>query len=275
MRRSRSSLAAVAAALAVGTAAAAAETPRRRVAVLEVRVGSTAAPDIGAKLAARLEATSSLDVMSPDAARRSYGAALDAKVTGCVGQARCVGRMAAALEVDEILLVGVSELGDVILTLQRIDRRGAVAARLAEAMPAGTAPSASDLDRFLRRVFPESDFQRFGSIRVEANIRGASVFFGERKVGITPLAPVRVLAPRDYEVRVAKSGYSPFRANIAVAPESEVRVNPELTALPDDAWYKRWWVLAIAGGVAAAATVGTVVLMTSDSGDVPVSVEPF
>ena len=261
-------------ALAAGAGDVLADTEGRHIAVLEVRAGSTAAPKIGADLATRLAAASSLEVVSPDAARRRYGANLDAEVTACVGQARCIARLAGALEVDEILLVGISELGDVIMTLQRIDRRGKVAARLAEAMPAGKTPSPADLDGFLRRVFPESDFQRFGSIRVEANIRGASVFFGKKKVGTTPLAPVKVLAPRDYEVRVSKSGYSPFRANIAVAPDSEVKVNPELTALPDAAWYKRWWVLAIAGGVAAAATVGAVVIVTRDSG-VPVSVEPF
>jgi hypothetical protein len=275
MRRAAAAIAALAAGLGAAAEAPAEDARDRKVAVLEVRSGSTAAPQLGARLAQQLGRSTSLAVLSPDAARQAYGDKLDDDASRCVGQAGCIARIAHRLEVDEILLVGISELGDIIVTLQRIRGDGEVAGRVAEAMPAGAMPGARDLDRFLRRVFPESDFERYGTIRVEANIKGAAVYVGEKKIGTTPLAPVQVLAPADYQVTVSKSGYSPFRAAIEVGPDSVVKVEPELVMLQRDAWYKKWWVLAIAGGVTAAATVGAVILVTRDGGDVPVMVEPF
>lgn len=265
----------VAALAALASTPAAAQTSSRKVAVIEVRSGSSAVPDVGTRLAQQLASSTSLTVLTPDAARQSYGDRLDAEATGCVGQAGCIARLARSMKVDEILLVGISELGDIIMTLQRIRAAGDVAGRVAEAMPPDATPSPADLDKLLRRVFPEKDFERYGSIRVEANIKGAAVYLGEKKIGTTPLAPVQVLAPADYQVIVKKKGYSPFRAAIEVGPDTVVKVNPELTALQRDAWYKKWWVLAIAGGVTAAATVGAVILVTRDSNDVPVMVEPF
>lgn len=253
---------------------AAADEARRSVAVLEFRAGSQAMPRIGSRLAGVLGKASRLEVVTPDEARQRF-ASIDAAVNECSGAAPCIGRLGGRLGVDEVLLVGVSELGDVILTLQRIESRGGrVAARLAEAMTAGAGPGPPELERYLRRVFPERDFQRFGTIRVETNVSGAAVFLGSRRVGATPLSPIRVRAPSDYQVTVKKKGFSEFRAQIAVGADSEVEVHPELAALASDAWYRKWWVLAIAGAATAGA-VGAAILVTRDADDVPVTIEPF
>jgi hypothetical protein len=264
--------AALAAALALPASAAGEEAPGS-VAVLEFRAGSRAAPRIADRVAETLARIGRLEVIGLDAARRRFGPGLDAAVSSCGGRPGCVADLGARLGVDEILLVGVSELGDVILTLQRIGAGGAVASRLAEALPPNAAPSPDQLEAYLRRVFPAAVFERFGAIRVETDLAGAEVFLGERKIGATPLAPIRVRAPADYEVTVKKPGYAAFRARINVAAGTDIRVRPELARLGDDAWYKKWWVLAIAGGITAA-TIGTAIIVTR-SDDVPVTVEPF
>lgn len=269
------SLLLAAAGLAALEPAAAAGDARRKVVVLEFRARSQAAPNIGARIAEVLTRASRLDVMGPDEARQRFGAALDAEVTRCRGEAACVARLGARLGTDEVLLVGVSELGDVILTLQRIDSgKAEVAARLAEALPPGAGPAAARLEAYLRRVFPAADFQRYGTIRVATGVAGAAVFLGRRRVGETPLSPIRVKAPADYSVTVRKSGFADFRADIAVGADSQVEVRPELAALSSDAWYKKWWVLAIAGAVTVGA-VGAAVLATRGSDGIPVRVEGF
>ena len=61
----------------------------------------------------------------------------------CAGDAVCIGAIGARLGTDEVLLVGVSELGDVIFTLQRIKSGdGTVDGRVAEALA-------------LRKAFPQ------------------------------------------------------------------------------------------------------------------------
>lgn len=271
----RRALLLIAAALAALEPAAAAGPARRKVAVLEFRARSQAAPRIGARIAEVLTRASRLEVVSPDEARQRFGAQLDAEVTRCRGEAACVAKLGGRLEVDEVLLVGVSELGDVILTLQRIDtNKGEVAGRVAEALPPGAGPGAAGLEAYLRRVFPAADFQRFGTIRVATAVSGAAVFLGRRRVGETPLSPIRVKAPADYRVTVKKDGFADFRADIAVGADSQVEVRPELAALSSDAWYKRWWVLAIAGAVTVGA-VGAAVLATRGSDGIPVRVEGF
>jgi hypothetical protein len=65
-----------------------------------------------------------------------------------------------------------------------------------------------------------------------------------------------VRAPQQYLVRVAKDGHQDFSARLEVPPDAVVEVNPSLPVLPPrEAWYRKWWVWAAAGGVLAATTI--------------------
>jgi hypothetical protein len=259
-------------ALAIGTVAHADIDPRRRVAVLEYRAGSKAMPELDDRFAKILAAGTSLDVVDAVEARKRYGSGLDAAVVACGGEAACVARLGNRIGAQEILLVGISELGDVILTLQRIDvKKRAVSERIAEALAIDAAPDDAALRRYLERVMPKSDFIRYGVIHIDANLEGAAVEVGGEQRGTTPVPALRLRAPASYEIRVSKDGYVPFRAQVAVPPEGEVRVEAELSRRGSSPrWYQRWWVPVVAGVVVVGAAAGTYVLLSEDPDSVPV-----
>ena len=273
-------LAALVATLCAAPAAGAGEPtgdpdPRRSLAVLEYRAGSPALPAVDGRIVTLLRAKTSLAVVDAVEGRQRFGARLARRVADCAGEAACIARIGKKLGVSEVLLVGVSQFGDVILTLQRIDvAQVAVRARIAEALAPGREPDDAELLRWVRRVMPKADFLRWGVIRISANIAGAAVVIGEKTRGRTPIEPVRLPAPATYDIHLEKSGYVSFRASVEVPPDAVVRVDPVLTLKSRDAWYKRWWVLAIAGTVAAGAVTAAVLARDSPD-DVPVVIQPF
>ncbi len=249
-----------------------AEDPRRSVAVLEFRSESSALAQIGVRVTEVLATRTSLKVLGDDQARQRYGAALDADVVACDGEARCIGRIGQRLKVSEVVLVGVSELGDVILTVQRIDSKtGKVRARLAEALAADAAPTEDELAVYLGRVLPAEDFVRFGVIAIRVNVAGADVSVGGTPRGTSPIPDLRVPAPATYPIEVKKVGYMTFRAEVDIAPDANIKVNAELTKPGQGVqkWYTRWYVAAAAGVVLAGAVTTTVVL-ARDRESVPI-----
>jgi hypothetical protein len=244
-------LAALAAAAA--PASASGPDPKRAVAVFEYRAGSAALPEIDGRIASLLRKHTSLEIIDGDAARKTYGARLDADIVACAGEADCVAAIGAKAGAKEVLLVGVSEFGDVILTLQRIDvKRKKVAMRIAEALAETVEPDDDALLGYCKRVLPESDFLQFGTIRIKANLVGAEVLLGRDTRGQTPIEPIKVRAPATYDIKLTKAGYVPFSARVAVPPDGEVEVEARLTREgAGGAWYTKWWVAAIAGVVVA------------------------
>jgi hypothetical protein len=249
--------------------------PRRRLAVLEYRGGSAELTGIGGRIAGFLSQRTSLDVVDAEKARAGYPA-LESDLSACGGQAGCVAAIGARLGAAEVLLVGVGEFGDVILTLQRIDvaQRRAVS-RVAEALAAGDEPDDGQLASWLERVLPASDWSRFGVIRIAASQSGADVAVGGRARGKTPLSPIKVPAPATYDIVVAKPGFVDFRASVAVPPEAEVVVRAELSHRSERPWYGRWWGVTLIGAVAVGALATTVIVTSGPDDEVPVHVNPF
>lgn len=244
--------------------------PRRTIAVLAFRTGAAELPDVDRRLADILRTRTSLDVIDAVDARRRYGNRLDGDVVACSGDVACIAGVGRKLGARDVLLVGVSRFGDVILTLQRIDvQRRDVSGRIAEALAPDATPDVDTLLEYLKRVMPKSDFLRFGVIRIQANIAGAEVVIGGEKRGRTPLQPLRVPAPERYDIRITKKGYTAFEAATSVPPDSEVVVRATL-AQAETVWYKRWWVWTLVGTVAV--STAAVVVLTSDR-DVPVSID--
>jgi hypothetical protein len=238
-------------AVVAGTAQA---QPRKTVAVLEYRAGAKGASGVGEKLAALLSANAALDVVSPTDARRKVGPRIDAEVARCGAEAMCIGNIGEKLGAQEVLLIGVSQLGDVVLAMQRIDsRKGEASARLAEALPPDVEPSEEQMLGWLRQLFPPEVFKRYGFIKVVADESGARVELNGEPQGKTPLAnALQVRAPGSYKVRLTKSGFVPFLAGIDVSPDATVEVNATLVREEGkQPWYKRWYVWAAVGGAVA------------------------
>lgn len=247
-------------ALIILGAAAPLHAERRRVAVLEFRGGTGQAAGLASRLADRLRRTAALTVIDPAEARRR-SASIEGDVARCAGAPACIGRLGAALEVDEILLLGISTLGEVVVALQRVDVQSPRAQgqqQLSEVLPSDEAPSDEKLDLWLKQLYPPETFKRYGFIVVTANVDGAEVKLNAQPRGLTPLSgKLTVLAPRTYRVELSKRGYAPFSARIDVPPDASVEVRAELTSDGGvAAWYKRWYVWAIVGGAVAGGAVG-------------------
>jgi hypothetical protein len=118
--------------------AAANPDPKRKVSVLEYRASSAGLPGIAARVAAALGKQTSLGVLAPDQTRAIYGDNLEQALVKCAGEADCVAKIGKKVGAAEVILVGVSELGDVILTMQRSSRCSASMSPVAAS--AGASP---------------------------------------------------------------------------------------------------------------------------------------
>jgi hypothetical protein len=241
--------------------------PKRKVIVLEYRAGSAALPGVSARVVSTLTRQTSLAVLGQDQARAVYGDHLDQVLVKCAGEAVCVARIGQKVGAAEVILVGISELGDVILTMQRIDVAGkTVTGRVADSLAAGAAPSDAQITGYVSRLLPPGDFLRFGVIDIVANLSGAAVSVGGQSRGLTPIEALKLPAPASYDIRVEKAGYLPFTTRVALPPDGEVKVEAQLARRGADAWYQRWYVLAAAGAVVAGAGGTAIYFGTRDTG---------
>jgi hypothetical protein len=261
-------LLALAATLRASGAAADAPGARRAVAVLEHRTGSAELPGLATRLATELGRLTDYRVSSPDQARAIFGDSLDAQVVRCGGDGTCLADLGFRLDVDEIVLVGVSDFGVPVVTLQRIDVASrTIAAKLAESFQPGQSPSDAALDGYLTRLLPPSAFLRFGVIDVVANLTGATVELSGQVHGQTPLAPLKVRAPASYELRVAKPGFVPFGATVEVPPDGTIKVAAQLVKKgAAQAWYQKRWVIGVAAAALAVAA-GTALYVATRGDD--------
>jgi hypothetical protein len=255
--------------LAFATIAHADPDPKRRVAVLEYRSGSSAMQGISTKIFDAMSKQTSLQLVGLDAARTQYGADLDAAIVKCGGEANCIATIGKKVGAADVVLVAISELGDVILTIQRIDvAKQQVVTRIADSFAVGSSPSEDQVNGYLARLLAPNDFVRYGVIDIVANLSGAAVTVGGTSRGLTPIQPLTLPAPANYEVKVTKEGFEPFSTRIQLPPDGELKVEARLSRKgAGSAWYQKWYVLTVAG-VLVAGTAGTVIYFaTRDPAD--------
>ncbi len=234
--------------------------PKRKVVVIEYRSGSSALPGIANRVVATMTKLTSLQLLGPDQTRTMYGDQLDQAIAKCSGDATCIAAIGKKVGAADVLLVGVSELGDVILTVQRIEvARGEAVTRIADSLPASAVPSDDQINGYLTRLLSPGDFMRYGVIDIVANLAGAAVTVGGTSRGLTPIEALKLPAPATYEIRVEKEGFVPFTTKVALPPDGEIKVEAALSQRGgESAWYGRWYVLAGAG-VLVAGAAGTAI----------------
>jgi len=242
--------------------------PRRKISVLEYRSRSSALPGIARRVIEALGKQTSLQVLGQDQTRAVYGDHLDQVLAKCAGDAACVAKIGQKIGAAEIILVGISELGDVILTMQRIDVAAhEVSSRVADSLAAGQVPSETQLAGYLTRLLPPGDFLRFGVIDIVANLAGAAVTVGSEARGVTPIEALKLRAPASYDIRVDKTGYVPFSTRVALPPDGEIKVFAQLSRRGGEAaWYQHWYVLAAASLVVAGAGGTAIYFGTRNTG---------
>jgi hypothetical protein len=249
-------------------ATAHAENAKRKVIVLEYRAGSSALTGIATRIATAIGKQTSLQILGPDQTRAVYGEHLEQVIVKCGGEAECIAKIGQKIGAAEVILVGISELGDVILTMQRIDVTShEVAGRIAESLAADAAPTDAQLDGYLQRLLPPSDFVRYGVIDIVANMAGATVKVGGKVQGTTPVQPLTLHAPASYDIRVEKTGFVPFKTRVDLPPDGRIKVEANLSKKGTTAWYAHWYVIAGAGLLAAGAAGTTIYFATQSGGD--------
>lgn len=262
--------------VAFAGSASADPNPKRKLCVLEYRSGSSAMPGIAGRLLAAMGQQTSLQLLGPDQTRTQYGDQLDQAIVKCEGDAPCIADIGKKVGAAEVVLVGVSELGDVILTIQRIDvGKRAVATRIADSFAAGGVPSEDQVNGYLARLLAPGDFKRYGVIDIVANLAGAAVTVGGQSRGLTPIEPLKLPAPANYVIKVVKEGFVPFTTRVQLPPDGEIKVEAVLSKkAAESSWYTRWYVLAGAGVLVAGAAGGIIYVTTrAPSDSVPVSGE--
>ncbi|HLL24679.1 MAG TPA: PEGA domain-containing protein, partial [Kofleriaceae bacterium] len=222
--------------------AAAEPNPKRKVTVLEYRAGSAALQGMAQRVVAAMSKQTSLAVHGPDQTRVLYGEQLDGTLVKCAGEADCIAKIGQKVGAQEVILVGVSELGDVILTMQRIDVRSKkVTARIADSLAENTTPTDAQVDAYLQKLLPPSDFLRFGMVEIVANLSGAAVTIGGEPKGVTPIPKLTLPAPATYDIRIEKHGYVSYRTRVELPPDGQLKVEAELSRRGESAWYQRWY----------------------------------
>lgn len=240
------------------------------VALFEYRNDVKQLADLVERLTLALQQNTSLSVINLVEARRRLGPQVDAEVARCDGETRCLTGVGEKLHAKEVLLLAVSQLGDVVLALQRIDvAEKRVIARYADSLSNGQGVDETRLLGWLQQLYPPEAFKRYGQIRIstDAEGSGAQVYVNAKPKGQTPLAePLSVLAPGNYRLLIEKPRFLPFQAAVTVMPDTvvevEARLQREAIQTP---WYKRWYVWAgIGAGVAAVAATGLAIYFATD-----------
>ena len=237
------------------------------VVVFEYRNDVKALADLPERLFQALTQNTSLRVVNLTEARRRLGPGMDAEVARCDGETRCLSGVGQRLGVREVLLLAVSQLGDVVLAVQRISvNEQKVTGRYADSIVGGQAIDEARILSWLQQLYPPDTFKRYGQIQISANIDGAQVYVNSKASGATPLGDaLHVLAPGNYRILVEKAKYLPFQAAITVMPDTTVEVSATLMKEQKQTpWYKRWyvWTGIVAGVGAVAATAVAVKLGT-------------
>jgi hypothetical protein len=247
--------------------ARAGDDPKRKLVVLEYRAGSSALVGIGTQVATTIGKQTSLQVLGPAQAKTMYGEQLEQTVVKCGGEADCVAKIGQKLGAADVILVGVSELGDVILTMQRIDVAShKVSARIADSLAGNTSPGAEQIDDYIGRLLPPSDFLRFGVIDIAVNQPGASITVGNERKGTSPLAPLTLHAPASYAIKVEKAGFVPFTTKVQLPPDANIKVEADLSRKSSRAWYQHWYV-PVGLGLIVVAAAGTTIYFATGAGD--------
>lgn len=232
------------------------------IAVLEYRANAKGALGLGQRFSQLLSRSVAADIVELDEARRRLGTKLDADVARCGNQLHCLAAIGNTLGASEVLLIGVSQLGDVVVSLQRIDTaRGELSGRLAESLSSADEPSDAELMGWLKRLFPPDYFLRYGEITIAANVDDAKVTLNGIDRGRTPLERgLKMRAPATYRLRVEREGYVPFEARIDLVPEGKMEVRATLQRLQKETpVYKRWYLWASVGAVAVIAGAGVAI----------------
>jgi hypothetical protein len=196
------------------------------------------------------------------------------RVDACGATSICLGEAAAALGAQRVIAGTISLLGDSYsLTLKVVD-----ATTLTDSKRVSTTLSgerAKMLEALQKLIFDIVEpGQLTGSLFVDCNLDGASVWIDSREVGVTPLARgIEGLSPGEHVLKLTSPLIKDYFTFFQIQPGKLTRVvvdavqvealKAEFQAI-EVPLYKRWWFWTAVAGLGAAA--GTTYVLTRDKG---------
>lgn len=241
----------------------------RRIVILEHRAGVHGAQQIANAMANQLSQLTSNKILNPNDSRRQLGSDVDAQIAQCKGEPQCIAAIGRRLNCDEVILIGISQLGDLILAIQRIDAKtGKILARLADSLTSRNNIPDQQIVQYIQHLMPPADFKRYGTIIIRTDQAGDKIYLDNAFRGETPLEPLSVSAPGRYQVRVTRKNHEDFTARLEVVPDGTMEVTPKLSPkIAPERWYQQWWVWAIVGGVVAGTATALFITSTDSNSD--------
>ncbi|MBN2725465.1 MAG: PEGA domain-containing protein [Deltaproteobacteria bacterium] len=241
-------------------------TTPKSVAIFEYRAGVSEQSDLSARVASLIQDKTNLKAVSLRDARRKLGTTLDARIAACKDNTSCYSALGKKLKVDEIILIGMTELGTVLINFSRIIVRTSKIQGTSDLDVAmGGRITKLQIFRILTKLFPKNYFKRTGTLIVSSKVKGATISISGKKAGVTPAPPFKLPAPKRYPIEVIKKGYLPFKATIDLIPRSTMKLDAQLSPIvissPKQQWYQKWWVWTIASGVIISAAATTYFFM--------------
>jgi hypothetical protein len=99
---------------------------------------------------------------------------------------------------------------------------------------------------------------RFGVLDIIVSEAGAAVTVNKVARGVTPIPPLKLSAPAQYQIHVEKSGFVPYTGQVSLPADGEITIHANLQRPGGHvAWYQHWYVIAaavvVAGGIAGGA----------------------
>lgn len=251
----------------------------KTVAIVEYRTGVSEQSDFLSRVTALMKEKTNLTIVTQTEARRRLGATLDADISNCKDNVQCFAKIGEKLKVNEIIVIGMTELGTVLISINRIIvKTGKVQGTADIDIPAGGRITKIQIFRLLNTLLPKDYFKRTGTLIVTSKITGATIKIAGKPAGETPAQPFKLPAPRSYAIEVLKDGYTSFKATVDLIPKSVMKLEAQLSlkaiAQKPDRWYQKWWVWAIASGVLITAGTTTYFLLQKPT-SVPVEIQPY
>lgn len=241
-------------------AAASAQAPdepkedRPSIALLDIQVqrddDKELAGSLGALLAERVGRLGAFDVITQDDVRRMISFDRMKVALSCENEASCLAEIGGALGARYLLAGSMSRLDkELVLSVTLIDidlvktlGRETVSAK-------GALELSSQLDGLLTRLLGPILLEWRGTLHIDSENEGASVFIDDRAVGVIPLGPLDLPAGR-HRVSVTLDGWVAYLGDVDVPPKGRVDVEVALRPLPDT--YASLWrtaALFLGGGV--------------------------
>jgi hypothetical protein len=263
-------------ALAVLAVAGAAAAEPRTVAVTPLStLGAEASAATSKKITAELEGAlaglAETKVIGAAAVGEAIRKAKQQRLASCEGDVACLKDVGTLVGADLVVFGELGGLGDAqIVYLKVIDARAGRELR-GTTLDVGALTPAAARSAAFRLIDPK---KYSGTIAVNVDVPGASVYVNGKLVGKSPVKPA-LFAVGTHALRVTHPEYRDFVRFVDVEFDKTVEVTAALQQFPvistdvegviggprvqetEPAWYRRWWAVA---GFGAAAFTGALLI---------------